>query len=339
MPKVFVVLSTYNGVPYVQPLLESIRRQSYGDWSLLVRDDGSSDETVLWLEEAAAEDSRIRLVEGGDRLGPAGSFGLLTQLAYDQGADCLFYADQDDLWHGDKIERMLSCMRRAEAAKPNSPQLVYSDLTVVNGHLQMVHPSFLRHSRLRHGEGRPLRIVLGRSFVLGCAAAANRELLELALPMPETIASHDWWLALCAAAAGQISFLAESTLLYRRHGGNTSGPAGFWKGLNPFHCDWRRRWRIGLRSFEQSLAQARSLRERLCERQPADAREALALLDRFCAILDQPTSGLGRVMALHRLGVPSLDLPRRILYDVCMLRASRTLRRPTKPQPAVQSRS
>jgi len=39
-------------------------------------------------------------------------------------------------------------------------------------------------------------------FVLGCASAVNRPLLELALPISEEAASHDWWLALCAAGRG-----------------------------------------------------------------------------------------------------------------------------------------
>ncbi len=140
------------------------------------------------------------------------------------------------------------------------PHLVYSDLTVVDAELRLVHPSFLRHSRLRHGEGRPLRTLLGRSFVLGCASIVNRPLLEFALPLPATVASHNWWLALCAAAVGQVSFLPESTLDYRRHGKNTSGPAGFWQGFNPLRYSWRGRWDVGWRSFQQSLDQARAVR-------------------------------------------------------------------------------
>jgi glycosyltransferase involved in cell wall biosynthesis len=347
MSNLFVVLSTYNGGAFLRPLVESIRRQSHADWTLLVRDDGSSDETVPLLRQEAAEDRRIVSLEGGERLGASASFGLLMQHAYDQGAEYLLPADQDDVWHPDKIERLLGRMRQAEAAAAGKrgqapfagtarrvlctngacplfpgrplPQLVYSDLTVVDAELRMVHPSFLRHSRLRHGEGRPLRTLLGRCFVLGCASMVNRPLLEFALPLPATVASHDWWLALSAAAVGQVSFLHESTLDYRRHGKNTSGPAGFWQGFNPLRHSWRRRWEVGWRSFRQSLDQARALRERLRERRPDDAAEAIDLLDRFCNVFDQPAGGLRRILALHCLGIPAIDLPRRLFYDVCVL--------------------
>jgi glycosyltransferase involved in cell wall biosynthesis len=327
MSNVFVVLSTYNGGAYLGPLIESIRRQTLADWTLLVRDDGSSDETVRLLRATAAEDRRIVLLDGGERLGASASFGLLVQHAYDMGAEYLLLADQDDVWHRDKIERLLEQMRRAEgsAGRP-SPQLVYSDLTVVDAELRTVHPSFLRHSRLRHGQGRPLRTLLGRSFVLGCASIVNRPLLQFALPLPETIASHDWWLALCAAAVGQVSYLPQSTLDYRRHGKNTSGPAGFWKGFNPLRHSWRRRWEVGWRSFQRSLDQARALRERLRQRCPDDATEAVDLLDRFCGVFERPGSGWQRVLALHRLGVPAIDLPRRLLYDLCVLRLPNSVR-------------
>ncbi|MCE5267989.1 MAG: glycosyltransferase [Planctomycetaceae bacterium] len=320
MSSVFVVLSTYNGGPYLRPLIESIRRQSFDAWTLLVRDDGSSDETVRLTEEMAAVDQRIIPLDAGPRLGPYASFGLLMQQAYDRGAEYLLLADQDDVWHADKIERMLGRMHDVEAAAGRpSPQLVYSDLTVVDAELRMVHPSFLQHSRLRHGEGRPLRTLLGRCFVLGCASIANRPLLKLALPLPATVASHDWWLALCAASVGRVSHLAQSTLDYRRHDQNTSGPAGFWKGFNPLRHSWRRRWEVGFRSFERSIHQARSLRERLRERCSADSADSIALLDHFCAIFDRP-GRLRRVLSLHGLNVPDIDLPRRVLYDLCVLR-------------------
>jgi rhamnosyltransferase len=321
MSSMFVVLSTYNGGPYLGPLLESIRRQSHNDWTLLVRDDGSSDQTLRLLGEAAAADRRIALVAGGQRQGAAGSFGLLMKLAYQRGAEYLCFADQDDLWRHDKLQRMLEQMQRLEASggRP-SPRLVYSDLIVVDSQLRTVHPSFLRHSRLCYGEGRPLRTLLGRCFVLGCACMINRPLLEFALPLPDRVASHDWWVALCAASIGHVSYFPQPTLWYRRHDKNTSGPAGFWAGLNPLRHSWSKRWKVGWQSFQRSVEQARALRERLRTRSPEDAGEALDLLDHFCGLFDRPESGWRRVRGLRSMGVPAIDLPRRLLYYLCALK-------------------
>jgi rhamnosyltransferase len=321
MTDVFVVLPTYNAGPYLAPLLDSIRRQSFTDWTLLVRDDGSSDGTWPQLKDVASDDSRIVPLAPGPRLGPAAGFGLLADVAYGRGAQYLFFADQDDVWHRDKLEKMLEQIRREEmSGGSRSPHLAYSDLIVVDSEMRTVHPSFLTYSRLRHGEGRPLRTLLGRSFVLGCACVVNRPLLEFALPMPERVASHDWWVALCAAAIGGISYFPEPTLWYRRHGRNASGPAGFWSGFNPLQHSWSRRWQVGWRSFVRSVEQAVALRDRIRSRSPAGANDALALLDDFCGLFNQSLSGWRRVRGLRQIGTPAIDLPRRLLYYLCALK-------------------
>src|SRR4029077_4320126 len=99
-----------------------------------------------------------------------------------------------------------------------------------------------RQNRLAYQTSRPLATLLGRSYVLGCACAVNRALLDLALPLPESIASHDWWLALCAAAAGEVVCLDLPLLDYRRHGANASQSA-IWDVFQGFGglC---RRWEV-----------------------------------------------------------------------------------------------
>ncbi len=176
-----------------------------------------------------------------------------------------------------------------------------------------------RASRLRHGEGRPLRTLLGRSFVLGCACLMNRPLLELALPMPADVASHDWWVALCAAAAGWIAYRSEPMLDYRRHGGNASGSAGFWAGWNPLRHPWRKRWESGTAAFRRSVAQAESLRQRLGDRRAPVAAEDAGVLAEFCGLFRRPGPRWQRVVRLCRLGIPAIDLPRRLLYYLCVL--------------------
>jgi hypothetical protein len=182
-----------------------------------------------------------------------------------------------------------------------------------------VHASFLRQNRLPYGSGRPLKTLLGRSFVLGCACAVNRSLLEVALPLPEIVASHDWWLALCAAGAGQITCLDVPLLEYRRHAASAS-QAAFWNAFHGSPGGWRRRWRIGWESFLRSLEQAKALRDRLRQRKVAAGEEG-ELLEAFCRIVEQPNPWR-RLRDLHRLGVPAIDWPRRTLFDCCLLTSS-----------------
>ena len=81
---------------------------------------------------------------------------------------------------------------------------------------------------------------------------------------------------------------------------------------------WRRRWEVGWKNFLQSLEQAKALRDRFHERN-VPAGEEGELLEAFCRIVEQP--GHWRTFwELHRLGVPAIGWPRRLLFDWCMLR-------------------
>jgi rhamnosyltransferase len=294
-------------------LLESIRGQSYRDWSLLVRDDQSSDGTRKKLREAAADDQRIDLLDdASERFGAARNFAGLLKEVHQRGADYVFLADQDDVWHEDKVARQIETLQTSNGGRP---KLVFCDATVIDAAGRKLHDSFLRYNRLPYRSSRPMATLLGRSYVLGCACAVNRALLDVALPLPDAIASHDWWLALCAAAAGEIECLDSPLLHYRRHAANAS-QAAVWN-MNGNIGRLRQRWEVGWKHFLRSLDQARALRARLRERNVARS-EATEMVEGFCQILDEP-SGFTRVRELHRLGVPKIGFLRRLIYDVCML--------------------
>ena len=317
-----IVLAVRNGTDYLEAFIASLKQQTHSDWRLLVRDDASTDGTAELVRRLATEDHRICLLESDRRqLGALGSFSRLLQRAYDCGAQYVFTADHDDLWHPQKLELQLAELRRAENSEQGCrPTLVYSDLTVVDQRSQVVAESFFRCSRLRHGQPRALETLLGRSFVLGCACAVNRQLLDFALPVPQCVPMHDWWLALCAAAVGQIVEIPQPLVQYRRHGGNDSGPASFWSGFNPLRYSWRTRWQKGFNSFRRALAQAQELRKRLAQRQWACNEGVRETLEQYCDLFAQHRSRLRTVYELSRRGMPPIDLPRRLIYYLCVLK-------------------
>lgn len=75
--KVVIVMATYNGAAYVEEQVRSLQAQDHGDWTLLVRDDGSTDGTPDLVEAQARRDPRIVLLPGDRRLGAIGNFGEL----------------------------------------------------------------------------------------------------------------------------------------------------------------------------------------------------------------------------------------------------------------------
>jgi glycosyltransferase involved in cell wall biosynthesis len=204
-----ICLATYNGSVYVGEQLRSVLAQLGPDDEVVVADDGSTDDTLAVI--ARLGDSRLRLLDGGGRLGVVKNFERALCAAR---GDTIFLCDQDDVWLPGKVERCL-------AALADCP-LVVTDCAVVDGELRPVAPSFFR---LRHSRPGILHNLWKNSY-LGCCMAFRRELLQIALPFPNRIPMHDMWLGMIAETHGGTCFVAEPLLMYRRHGGNASDTAG-----------------------------------------------------------------------------------------------------------------
>lgn len=333
-----IALATYNGQEFLDELLESVVGQTVQDWTLLIGDDRSTDETRRILEGWAARDPRIRILpDAPQSLGAIGNFGRLMQAACEAGAEYLAFADQDDVWLPNKLARQVELMRSVTARRTSrTPVLVHSDLAVVDRDLQQIHPSFKRYVGLADADDSHdvMRSLLLHNSVTGCTVLINRPLLELALPLPSAAVMHDWWLALCAGAAGQIRFCPDATILYRQHGKNAIGARGSLLRLALSRLTGGRAiWNRDMANFVKTLQQAAALRARLQQHHHLPVRDAGQLLEAFCAVFEQPLSGwarvarliglrlpaahrlrqvltYARVLLLNRYGVPTLSLPR-----------------------------
>ena len=101
--KINIVMSTYNGEQFLAEQIDSIQQQTFKDWQLLIRDDGSSDQTPEIIKSFVAQDPRIVFINEHDRE----NFGVIknffTLIKHDK-ADYYFFSDQDDVWLEDKLE-------------------------------------------------------------------------------------------------------------------------------------------------------------------------------------------------------------------------------------------
>jgi rhamnosyltransferase len=314
---VVIVLSSYNGGRFIAQQIESLQRQTVAEWTLLVRDDGSTDDTVQIVERLALGDPRIVLLrDWNGNIGPARSFGLLLEQAWSLGARYVALADQDDVWLQDKLERELALLRLGEAELGEAtPLLVHSDLTVVDESLRPIASSFFALQGLWPVSEGALGKLLFQNFVTGCTAVINRPLLRASLPFPPII-MHDWWLALCAASMGQIRRLPDPTVLYRQHGRNMLGSQDWRRVLRAtlLHpLDW---WRRSSRLFTQAIDQGCELARRVeHQSQETGVRyQSLAALRDFSAAFQGQGGTIGRFRAVRRHGI----VPRSLLpYHLC----------------------
>lgn len=223
-----VVLACRCGMPYLTDQLDSIIAQMSTDDELIVADQGSDDGSWEEIQSRVAVDPRIRAIRTaapttggrkGCRQSPnpvVANFG--AGLAEARG-ELVFLSDQDDIWLPHK-------MRRAGEWFADHPRLmaICADADLIDGNGQLLAPSFFR---LR-GSGPGFLRNWMRNTWQGCSMVFRRELLELVLPLPPRLPMHDQWIGLLADAAGEIRFVDEIWIRYRRHGANLSAlvPSG-----------------------------------------------------------------------------------------------------------------
>ncbi|ENM3939733.1 glycosyltransferase family 2 protein [Vibrio paracholerae] len=222
--KVAVLMSTYNGSVFLKEQLQSLIAQTFSNFTVYVRDDGSSDDTLNLLASFKGLDLRIVRDDAGN-VGPASSF--LRLLAAVE-ADYYFFCDQDDVWFNDKIERAISHIDSL-ALDGTIPVLYHSDLTLVDSKLNIIGDSFHQYDNVKPENFMQNNSLLIQNCVVGCTSALNRKLRDLAIDniqgMYVNITMHDWWVALFAKYFGAIIYDARSTIYYRQHQFNVSGSA------------------------------------------------------------------------------------------------------------------
>ena len=223
IPSVGILMATYNGEPFLRDQIGSLLKQTYAEWKLFVRDDGSQDGTTDIVEEyARTYPERIEVIPNTEgRLGAGQNFSRLLEATESK---YFMFCDQDDVWLPRKIESTLQCMRKLEASSGEDvPLLVYTDLKAVDRDLRVLDDSYWHFGYHNPDYGKRLNRLLVQNMVAGCTIMMNKPLRDLVTPIPDGVAQYDWWAALVAVCLGRIDYVREPTILYRLHGGNTIG--------------------------------------------------------------------------------------------------------------------
>lgn len=219
LPRMRILMATYQGAAYLQAQLDSFVAQSHRDWDLWVSDDGSTDGTQDILTAFAAKhpEREIRLFTGPKKGLSANFLSLITHPEMPQDGACVALSDQDDVWHPDRLARAA----RALAEQAHTRPALYAAQTVVTDH--RLRP-LRRQPRTRKAGG--FRNALVQNVMAGNTMALNPAALALvrrACPQ-HSVPFHDWWLyLLITGAGGGIIQDPRATVFYRQHGHNVLG--------------------------------------------------------------------------------------------------------------------
>jgi len=251
--KIDILLSTYNGELFLTQQIDSILSQTYKDWHLTIRDDGSIDGT-LGLVKDYCKKYPDEITFSKDNLGRLGLERSFSQLLEKSSSNYVMFCDQDDVWLPEKVEKSIKKLLLIEKEFPGVPALIFTDLEVVDSSLNHISSSFWKY-QCANPKRTKLNHLLVQNMASGNTMIMNRALGVLIGRIPAEAIGHDWWTALTAAAFGKIGYLPEATIKYRQHSGNTSGALGyslntllkFWPPYSPKQVAYN------LRKFRQAV--------------------------------------------------------------------------------------
>jgi glycosyltransferase involved in cell wall biosynthesis len=217
-----ILMATYNGSKFIKEQINSIINQTYKDWVLYIRDDGSKDDTVEIIKEYEKNYRGKIIVVKDEKSGLGAKLNFAELLKYSKSQYCMF-CDQDDVWLEDKIQLSLDKMKESEAKYGvDKPLLIHTDLKVVDGNLDIIDESFWKYQNL-DANLTSLRSLLVQNNITGCTMFMNKTLVDLSKNIPSDCIMHDWWIGLLASAFGHIDIVNKQTMLYRQHGRNEVG--------------------------------------------------------------------------------------------------------------------
>lgn len=136
--KVSVIMPAYNSSQYIQQSIDSVIKQTYQNWELIVVDDCSSDDTKEIIHKYADVDKRIVLVSNDYNLGVAESRNHGTELATGK---YIAFLDSDDLWKETKLEKQVSFMQKIGCALSFTSYQKFDSNTEKKGRIIKALPS------------------------------------------------------------------------------------------------------------------------------------------------------------------------------------------------------
>ena len=304
---------------YLRQQVDSMRAQVGVTWTAHVVDDASSDRSFEHTRALLEGDDRFVLHRAPVNLGSVGAFGEALRHVAGESVDAVALADQDDVWHPERLAATAAALGPDVAA-------VHSDLRLIGGEGAVIADSVWR--RERRWTTTDLRRTVFRNSVTGCALTVRPDVLDLALPLPDRPRPapyhHDAWLTLHALRLGTVRGLERPLVDYRAHGSNVVGVAQ--TGLVSV---LRRRRRSLASSLHDSVAGKRALAQDFLDRvhehplRPGEGADVAASVGLF---VGSGTLADHRALLVQTRG--NADLTRRLAQWYAGLAAGRLGRHP-----------
>lgn len=224
-PKVAVLLAAYNGMQWIEEQLASILCQSAVDVTLHISIDPSTDGTEAWCTAYATLHPEVIVLPAAGRFGGAARnfFRLIRDVDFD-GFDFIAFADQDDVWHTDKLQRATHAIGVHQVDAYSSNVIAFwPDGTT---HLLDKAQPQVKWDFLFEAAGPGCTYVMSKSLAVSLKASMLDNWQQL-----QEVSLHDWYFYAFARSHGYRWHIdPQPSMNYRQHERNQVGAN---KGLSP----------------------------------------------------------------------------------------------------------
>ncbi|SDB36371.1 glycosyltransferase [Butyrivibrio sp. INlla16] len=266
-----VLMCTYNGEKYIGQQLDSIMAQTYRDFRLYIRDDGSTDATMRIVNEYAERfPEKVKVVSGASHLGYPDCFWDVLEKC--ESADYYAFSDQDDVWDEHKLEYAAEKMGDAGlvasdgGAGDGRPLLYIHDYDNCDGELGLISRHCLGDVAVLDEMN-----ILFYTYASGFCMVINNALRDLLLRqnLVGKAMYHDELCIWTAYFHGKILYDDRNLTKYRRHEATYTE---YGNGVGTLISNWLRREIFGdefllkcrlIRTF-LSLKEIRPSEKRVC---------------------------------------------------------------------------
>jgi predicted SAM-dependent methyltransferase/GT2 family glycosyltransferase len=215
VPKISILMSTYNHARFVEQAIRSVLDQSFGDFEFLITDDGSVDGTPDVVR--GISDRRIRFMPLAQNVGACTAVNkLLEQMT----GDYYCIQNSDDMYLPGKLQRQIEFME----SHPDYAAC-FSTVRVIDEKGNEVRDSRVAHAfqPVQGTRHQFLNRLFVQNFLCHPTVMLRASVLRKAGNFDERLRQlpdHDMWIRV--AQHGNIHVQAEPTIQFRDHGGNTS---------------------------------------------------------------------------------------------------------------------
>lgn len=206
MPEVSVIIPTYNSGRYVTEAVNSVLRQSFDDFEVIVIDDGSTDDTQSVMSRYGSPVRYIRQENSG--VSRARNRGI-----EESRGRYVAFLDADDTWLPNKLEKQITAIRNQQ-----SYRACYSAFLVVDSRLT---PLDVNHSK-RCSTALEDLLLYGNVVGTPGTVLCERALFDKGAFDPELSQCADWDMWVRLAVETDFLYLDEPLICYRQHDANMS---------------------------------------------------------------------------------------------------------------------